>query len=211
MKKIIAFLLVAALSLGCVACGRGDGNNTQSQQGTDNNVDNEDNQNTEPETNAKLEIKDANEILTKVWDTYKEDEKFAAVGGHYESYTDGAPAKYDITKTEDLEAVFCIPAEDIALVDDVASLQHGMNVNNFTAAAYHLKNSEDMQILIDDITNMTMNNQWLCGFPERLIIVTVGDEYIVTAYGNGEIVDNFKSKLLDLYEGAPNLVVNEDL
>ncbi|MBQ8624929.1 MAG: hypothetical protein IJ419_01990 [Agathobacter sp.] len=211
MKKIVAFLLIAALSLGCVACGRGDNKDTQNQQGTDNHVDNEDNKNTEPETNAKLEIKDANEILTKVWNTYKEDEKFAAVGGHYESYTDGAPAKYDITKTEDLEAVFCIPAESIALVDDVASLQHGMNVNNFTAAAYHLKNSADMQVLIDDITNMTLNNQWLCGFPERLIIITVGDEYVVTAYGNGEIVDNFKSKLLGLYDGAPQLVVSEDL
>lgn len=209
MKKLTVFLLVTAFAVSSMACGLGNNNDTQNSQGTESG--NQTENGTDTDTEAQLQITDANEILTKVWATYQEDEKFAAVGGHYESYTDGGPAKYDITKTEDMEASFCIPLEAIAMVDDAASLQHGMNVNNFTAAAYHLKNSADMQSLIDDIKNMTMNNQWLCGFPERLVIITVGDEYVVTAFGNGEIIDNFKNKLLAVYDNVPKLVVNEDL
>ena len=217
MKKLLAFLLAATLSIGCAACGMGRGDDTQntpntentsqSEKDTTNNTEN----NTENNTQEQLQITDANEILTKVWETYGENEKFAAVGGHYDSYKDGGPAKYDITKVEDLEASFCIPKESIAMVDDVATLQHGMNVNNFSAAAYHLVDSAKAQNLIDDVKNMTMNNQWLCGFPERLVIITVGEEYVVTAFGNGEIVDNFKDKLLGLYNHASDLVVDEDL
>lgn len=203
MKKLTVLLLVMTFAVSGMACGMGNNEDTQNKPETEIN--------SQTEEKVSLQIKDANEILTKVWETYKEDEKFAAVGGHFESYTDGAPAKYDITKTEDMEASFCIPKESIAMVDDVASLQHGMNVNNFTAAAYHLKDSANMQKLVDDIKNMTMNNQWLCGFPERLVVITVGDEYVVTAFGNGEIVNNFKNKLLGLYDNVPALVVNEDL
>lgn len=209
MKKLTVLLLVAAFAVSSMACGMGNGGDTEKNPNTQQNTQTDNG--TDTEEKVQLSIADANEILTKVWATYKDDEKFAAVGGHYGSYTDGGPAKYDITKTEDMEASFCIPEESIAMVDDVASLQHGMNVNNFTAASYHLKNSADMQKLVDDIKNMTMNNQWLCGFPERLVIVTVGDEYVVTAFGNGEIVDNFKTKLLGLYENAPKLAVEEDL
>lgn len=200
MKKLTALLLVTALSLGCVACGMGSNDNTQ-------NTENQ----SETESQVKLQITDANEILTTLWSSYPEAEKFAAVGGHYSSYTDGGPATYDITKTEDLEASFCIPQEAIAMVDDAATLQHAMNVNNFSAAAYHLTEGADMQELIDDITNMTMNNQWLCGFPEKLVIISVGDEYIVTAFGAGEIVDNFKNRLLGLYDNVPDLLVEENL
>ena len=97
------------------------------------------------------------------------------------------------------------------MIDDAASLQHGMNVNNFSAIAYHLVEGADMQKLMDDIKTKTMNNQWLCGHPDRLIMITIGDEYLVTAYGNGEVIENFKAKVLSLYDNAPKLVVDEEL
>ena len=215
MKKTVVFLLVTMMVFCCVACG-GNDNNTQTPTESGNNTNTENNQEPnsseiESESGAQLQITDATEILTKAWEKYKENEKFAVVGGHYSNYTDGAPAKYDITKVEDMEAVFCIPKESVALIDDAASLQHGMNVNNFSAMAYHITDSSKMQILIDDIKGMTMNNQWICGHPDRLIMITVGDEYLVTAFGNGEIVDNFLTKVLSLYNNVPELVVDEDL
>lgn len=216
MKKTVVFLLVFAMTMSCMACGRNN-NDTQmpSSSVTESGTNTENNQNqggteVEPSTDNKIQITDANEILQKTWSQYEDNEKFAAVGGHYSGYTDNAPAKYDISQVADIEAVFCIPTEVVAMFDDAASLQHGMNVNNFSAMACHIKDGADMQVIIDAIKEKTVGNQWICGHPDRLIIVTIGDEYLVTAFGNGEIVDNFQSKLLGVYEEA-ELAVDQDL
>lgn len=216
MKKIVAFLLATIMAVSCVACGGGNNNNTQTPSESDGNANSESSQKpigseSGNQSGVNLQITDANEILTKAWAKYEENEKFAAVGGHYSGYTDGSPAKYDISQVADIEAVFCIPTEAVAMMDDVASLQHGMNVNNFSAMACHIKEGADMQLIIDGIKSLTMNNQWLCGHPDRLIIVTIGDEYLVTAFGAGEIIDTFQSKLMSLYDYIPELVVDEDL
>ncbi|MBE5887801.1 MAG: hypothetical protein E7283_03085 [Lachnospiraceae bacterium] len=216
MKKIIALLLVVAMGVGCMACGNSNNNNSQVPSETEKNTNTENSQNsetseTDSDTEAPLQITDANEILQKVWAKYADNEKFAAVGGHFSKYTDGGPAKYDISHVADIEAVFCIPAEAVAMLDDAASLQHGMNVNNFSAMACHIKEGADIQVIINGIKNMTLNNQWLCGHPDRLIIVTIGDEYLVTAFGDGQIIDHFQNKLMSIYDNAPELVVDEDL
>ena len=217
MKKIIVFLLVLAMTFSCVACGGGE-NNTQtpSSSETESGTNTENDQ--EPsstegntDTDNQVQVTDAAEILQKAWAQYKDNEKFAAVGGHYSGYTDNAPAKYDISQVADIEAVFCIPTEVVAMMDDAASLQHGMNVNNFSAMACHIKEGADMQAIINAIKEKTVSNRWLCGHPDRLIIVTIGEEYLVTAFGNGEIIDNFQSKLLGVYNEFAELVVDEDL
>ena len=216
MKKTVVFLLVFTMCISCMACGRNENdtpNPSMSETESETNTQtgpNAGNTEIESETDIKVQITDANEILQKTWAQYEEDKKFAAVGGHYSGYTDNAPAKYDISHVADIEAVFCIPAEVVTMLDDAASLQHGMNVNNFSAMACHIKDDANMQAIIDAIKERTVNNQWICGHPDRLIIVTIGDEYLVTAFGDGEIVDNFQRELFGVYETA-KVAVDEDL
>ncbi|MBQ3029700.1 MAG: hypothetical protein IJD24_00625 [Agathobacter sp.] len=185
MKKLLIGLLTGAMVLGCVACG---GNDT-----------------------AKVEVADAQELLTKVWDTYAEEEKFFAMGGHFEAPVDNGPGTYDVAKAEDLEMSFCIPADKVAMVDDAATIMHAMNANNFSAAAYHVTDAANVTAIIDAIKERTMNNQWMCGFPEELIIVTVGENYIVSAFGSADIVDNFQSKLAEVYGDAAVVSVEQNL
>lgn len=189
-KKLVALLLAGAMVFGCVACG-----NNASEQETEN----------------KVEIADATELLTKVWDTYEEDEKFFAMGGHFESPVDNGPGTYDITKTEDLSISYCIPTDAVSFIDDAATIMHGMNANNFSAAAYHIQDISNLQYIIDGIKDKTLNNQWLCGYPEKLVIVTVGEDYVVSAFGSAEIVDNFKTKLTEVYGTATVVSVEENL
>lgn len=218
MKKIVVFLLISSLALGCVACGKKEPNDTQQPPKTEDSQKPQNSQNpnseiVEPGTdeNVELNIQNPREILIKAWARYSENERFAIVGGHYSNYVDGAPADYDISKTEDLSAVFCIPQDAIAMIDAAASVQHGMNVNNFSAIAYHLAPDADMQQLIEAIKAQTIANQWLCGHPDKLIMITIGEEYLVTAYGKSEIIETFKSKVMNLYNNAPKLVVEQDL
>ena len=186
MKKLLVGLLAGVMVLGCMACGAA-------------------------EEKVTVEVADAKELLTKVWDTYAEDEKFFAMGGHFEAPVDNGPGSYDLAKAEDLSISFCIPTDAVAMVDDAATIMHAMNANNFSAAAYHVTDSANVQTLIDGIKDKTFNNQWMCGFPEKLIIVTVGDEYLVTAFGSADIVDNFSAKLAEVYGNAVVVSVEENL
>ena len=187
MKKIASVVLVAMLALCLTACGGGKDNG------------------------GAVEIADATEILTTVWGTYAEDEMFAAAGGDSENMSMEGPAKFDVSKTEELAYLLNFPAELADKIDDAASLMHMMNANTFTAGAYHVADAADMSTVVDAIKDKVMNNHWMCGFPETLIIVQVGDSYVVSAYGNGELIDNFQSKLLAAYKGVAEVVVEVSL
>lgn len=189
MKKIMALLLAGAMVFGCVACGNGGSNDSQ----------------------TKVEVADAQELLTKVWDTYGEDEKFFAMGGHFEAPVDNGPGSYDVAKAEDLEISYCIPADAVAMVDDAATIMHAMNANTFSAAAYHVTDAANVQTVIDGIKERTLNNQWMCGFPDELVIITVGEDYIVSAFGAADIVDNFQAKMTEVYGDAAVVSVEENL
>ena len=56
-----------------------------------------------------------------------------------------------------------------------------------------------------------MNNQWMCGFPETLIIVTVGEDYVVSAFGNGQVIEAFKTAITTVYGDAAVVSVEENL
>ena len=50
----------------------------------------------------------------------------------------------------------------------------------------------------------------MCGFPDTLLIASVGDEYIVSAFGKAQNMENFKTKLLKQYEEA-EVIYEENL
>lgn len=187
MKKIATVLLVAMLAMCLAACG-----------GKDDNA-------------GTVEIADAAEILTTVWGAYEEDEMFPVGGGDSENMSMEGPAAFDVSKTEELEALLNFPAASADKIDDAASMMHMMNANTFTAGAYHVADAADVNAVVDAIKDKVMNNHWMCGFPETLVIVQVGDSYVVSAYGNGELIDNFKTKLLAAYEGAAEVLAEESL
>ena len=175
MKKFLSMLLVVAMVLSLAACGNKE---------------------------AGKEDVAALEVLETVWGAYADDEKFFAMGGDMNNMVDNAPGAYDVADKEGLDATLGFPEASVALIDEAASLIHAMNANTFTAGAYHVTETDEMEMLAGDIEDNIKNRQWMCGFPETLIIVKVGDCTLVTAFGNGEIIETFKTKLLDAYESA---------
>ena len=186
MKRFLALLLAAATIMSLVACG------SDSSKGG------------ESITDAPVDV------LTKVWESFGEDETFFAMGGDMNNIVDNAPGVFDISDAEVLDSTLGYPQSSVALIDEAASLVHAMNANTFTAGAYHVAEASEIAMLIEDVKDNIMNRQWLCGFPDTLIIVQIGDDVIVTAFGNAELVENFKTKLTAAYEGA-EVVVEESL
>ena len=143
------------------------------------------------------------DILTTVWASYGDDEKFPAAGGDFDeanSVMDG-PGRYGIQDTEALDSVFGLPASAAGQIDGAASLMHMMNANTFTCGAFHVSNADDVQAVADALKDNILQRQWMCGFPDKLVIIQI-DDYVISAFGKQEPMDTFQSKTLAAYENA---------
>ena len=191
MKKKIAVLMCTVLMVTMAGCGGSQDAPQQSEV--------EVNETQAGEAVAAVEVADSVELLTNVWNTYDDADKFPIGGGDYENMVSDSVGAFDVSKTEDLDSLLGMPADGAAMIDDAASMMHMMNANTFTAGAYHLTDASNAQVLADLLKDNIMNRQWMCGFPDTLLIASVGD-YMVSAFGNAEIMENFKTKLQAQYE-----------
>lgn len=113
---------------------------------------------------------------------------------------------FDVTKTEELDTILGLPKSEAAHIDDAASAVHMMNANTFTGAAYHLTDDADMESFVSAVKENILAKQWICRMPDTLIILGVGDEYVITAYGAEEIIEVFKTQALSSLDGATVLI-----
>ena len=76
-----------------------------------------------------------------------------------------------------------------------------MNLNTFTCGAFHVADANNVARLADDLRTTIQAKHWMCGFPDKLVIVTVGQS-VFSVYGNEELVNTFRDKLLTSYSAA---------
>ncbi len=150
------------------------------------------------------EITDAAALLNSVFGLFGEDEKFAAMGGDYENMVEDQAGSFNISDADSFDNMAGFPAAEIGKIDSAATLVHMMNANTFTGAAVHLAEGTDAAALTDAIKTNILNRQWMCGFPERLIVASVQD-YLVIAFGHGEIITAFTTHLAEAYPDAETL------
>ena len=180
MKRIVSILLCAVLLLSLAACG------ASAPADTDDNA---------PAS--------ALELLETVWNSYSEDEKFPAAGGDYseENMRDGAPGNFSMDDADLLDSSLGFPAAEAGKIDGAASLVHMMNLNTFTCGAFHVKNSGDVSAVADALRQNVQNTQWMCGFPDKLVVLTYG-EYVVALFGADDLVDDFVNTMTATYTGV---------
>lgn len=188
MKKILALLLAAVMVLSLAAC---------TDKGSEGGA-------TSPSGAQTNQPKSALEILENVWSKYSTDEKFPATGGSEKHMKEDKPGKFDVSDAEALDFELGFPKAQASEIDDAASLMHMLNQNNFSCGVYHVKDSGNAEALAGKIKENILARQWLCGFPEKLVILTVGD-YIVSVFGAGELTDTFVAKLSAEYSSAKQL------
>lgn len=209
MKRFLVVLLSVAMAFTCIGCGKKE------------NKDNKDNTENQGNNVSSVKIKDATEVLAKTWEEYNnavsEELKFPVGGGNIENFelvVMDTAGKCDTSlegAKDTLTASFCIPTEAIDMTDDAATMMNMMMANNFSSAAYHIADKANVEKVVADIKDATLNNQWMCGFPEKLIIVTVNGDYVVSAFGNGQVIDTFKTAITTVYGDAAVVSVEENL
>ena len=106
-----------------------------------------------------------------------------------------------MSNADNLSYLLTFPADDASLIDSAASLVHMMNLNTFTCGAFHVADANNVARLADDLRTTIQDKRWMCGFPDKLVIVTVGQS-VFSVYGSEELVNTFRDKLLASYPTA---------
>ena len=183
MKKLIAIVLTLVLVMAMFAgCGK-------------------------EEAPAEVNVPgSALEILENIWGLYGEDEKFPVMGGDVNNMVDGAPGAYDVSDAEMLSYQLLVPAEQAGNITEAASLIHGMMVNNFTCGVFRVGAEADA--FAEAIYNAVKGNQWMCGFPDSVLVSVIGGEYVLMAFGINDAMDPFEAKAQEAYPEAV-IVYNE--
>jgi len=144
------------------------------------------------------------EILETVWGDYAQEEKFSIIGGNIEANIMDAPGSYDLTYAENMTWNLLVPTDKIANVSEAASMIHMMNANTFTCGAFKI-NSITAADFGKAMQAAIQGNQWMCGFPDSLLIRSFGDEYVVVAFGNADAMTSFENHFNAMYPGFETL------
>lgn len=212
MKKFLSLTaaLLAVLML-VTACGS---DNTDSNETTDPAA----NETTAPDTTAAPELayKSAEELLVLLMNTYNEsaaeEAKLYVAGGNnfnFDTVKMDAPAKFVALADSDYDANLGYPEADVAKLDDAASMFNMMNANVFNCAAFHFANSADVDAMVEPLKANILARQWVCGAPEKLVIIKMPGDYLVMIWGAtsfGGIVDPFAASIPTTVEGASIVV-----
>lgn len=142
------------------------------------------------------------EVLRAVSDTYTQDEQFAMYGGDQEHAVTDEPGTFDVNKTEEMEQVLGLPAEYASNIADAASMVHMMNGNVFTGAAYRLKDGVSQDDFAKAVQSALTEKQWICGQPDTMLVIDVDGTYVITAYGEAEMMETFKTKAMNVFQDA---------
>ena len=170
MKKLLKVMIAVSMIAVLAGCG------SKSEEGKD------------------ITFESAEDVLVQIYDSYDEDDKFPVAGGDSENVTMDEPGEFNISNTEELDVMLGFPAAEAGNIDEAASMVHMMNANIFTGAAYHVTDGVNMDELADAVAANILERQWICGTPDTIIIAEAG-EYMITAFGEAEIMDTFKDNI----------------
>ncbi len=150
---------------------------------------------------------DSVSILSDVWETYGEDDKFYGMGGDMNNMVENAPGSFSLDDKEALAATLLVQGDAVGMIDEAASLVHGMNLNVFTGAAFHVTDPANIQPFAEAMKTNILNNQWMCGSPDQYVIYSVGDEYVVMAFGAIDVLPVFKEKFTTVHGDKAEVLV----
>jgi len=146
------------------------------------------------------------DVLVMAWGAHTDDQKFAIMGGDYNTMVMDAPGAFGVEDAEALDALLALPADQAGNIDAAASIIHMMNANTFTCGAFSIAEGADAAAVAQALHDNIAARQWMCGFPDKMVIMTI-DNVVVSMFGNETAIDNFKGHVEANYAGA---VVNFD-
>ena len=223
MKKIITAMLVASMILAFASCGNNAEETTTAATSTVETT-------TAEETTAASVVatEDAKTVLNNVYGNFlnKLAPLFGAESGEeiqgyfvsaeMEEITEvdpdsgeeftypmpvSGPGALSLEDVDNLGYYTLFPADSVAKISSAACFFNMMNMNNGTIAAFEVKDAADVTALADTMKEKITTNMWMCGFPEKYLIVNVNGT-LISAFGNSDVINSLKDGVLATYENA---------
>ena len=217
---IAAIVVIAAVVLSVVFLGGNNINNGGTNNGGNQTV---------------LPYKNATELLTLAWDKvpyliddagtpdeteddltkyieYEGEKYHNFVGGfeldaeEFPVQVEGAPGNF-MLDGEMIDSMLGYPAAKLSSIDSASSLKFGMNENMFTCGAYHFVDGTNVTELANAIEENIQSRQWWCGFPEKVIIIQLPGNYLISIFGQS-LATTFADIVVSSVEGAQILINN---
>ncbi len=128
------------------------------------------------------------------------------INAYWEAYAAATQGPGEVAPEYDEEnnnylASINFPVEHVGLIDSASSVYHGMMLNNFTGAAYHVTDSANVETVANALKASIGSAQWVCGQPEVYTVITV-DNFVIAIYGLEMIVDDLTAVIDGLYDNA---------
>ena len=220
MKKIITALLLAGMVFSLVSCMKRNKDSTtesSSQESTHSgNISP-----SEVTTTAEGVLESAFEgFLTNMAPVYgvnsAEEVKSYFVGTEMETVTEkdedtGEEFSYEMPKNEpgplaldnpdEVQNQTMFPLDSVDQIQNAAIFYNLMNMNNGTFSAFKLKDESQLTVLAGRIQSNIKSYQWICGFPERFLIMRT-DDVLICAYGLEASMNAWKAAVTSAYKNA---------
>ena len=186
MKKILALVLALTLVMAMAACTPANNNDA-----TNTTTEATNKATTEATTGAATAL----ELLNNVWAQFPEEGKFPVMGGDAENPNFEGPGAVTLPGAEG-NALWNlnIPDDQLANFTEAATLIHAMNTNTFACGAMKLAAGADKTAVAAAVKDGILGTHWMCGFPEKMVVVSSGD-YLVVAFGLDMNITNLLTAL----------------
>ncbi len=201
MKRVFS-VLIACVMICCLFVGCGNQDTTT----TPNNSTNDTTPSTDPSSTAPSSTApqvqgpaSALEMMETIWSAWDFEYKDYFMGGGYTEMVSGVPGNVVLEDTDALQFLFYVPEANMSEIQSAASVMHGMNANVFTAAAFQVA---DAAAFANTMKDTLMSTQFVCGSPAHLLVCSLGDNFVLYAFGDTENIDSFRTAVSTAFPNA---------
>lgn len=181
MKKVVAKFLLGILLMSLLVSGCGE----KEIEKEENKVD------------FDIPLTTAEDILIYTWIAYDKEEQFEIVGGNMENEIIGSMGDFSMDAVEEMDDVLGIPEKAVQYVENAASMKAKTDAYEFTCGAFYIKDSAQVNDFQKLVKENIMKKDWseqgsmFEAEPEKLVIATVFENYVVVTFGEDDKVDTF--------------------
>ena len=155
-------------------------------------------------TNQKTDYKDANEVLTAIWNAEDADERPDAIGGMGDNLTDNEPAAVSLKDPEMVSQTFVVPVDMVMDSASASAIFNAIMINDFTASVYQLKDASKAKEYAKETAKMIEEQPWMCTFPDEYAVLS-SDDYLIVVFGKTEQVSPFIEACKAVLPGSSEL------